>query len=89
MLFPFSVLLTRCLDRTAIQKISPNVLSTFCSTMLEVHPPDELLVVAPKDAAMQRTEGVCSALAQYAQVPLPRAMFDDTEASVKLIHSGV
>ena len=46
--------------------------------MLEVYPPDTLLVVATTEPALM-VSGLNAALSQFSLTPLPRGMFDDTE----------
>ena len=46
--------------------------------MLEVYPPDTMLVVASKDPQVPDT-GLNAALSAYDLTPLPRNFFDDSE----------
>jgi hypothetical protein len=49
--------------------------------MLELYPPDELLVVAPKDPSMPEM-GLNAALTKFETTPRPRGDFDDSEVSL-------
>ena len=46
--------------------------------MLELYPPDELLIVAPKDHSMPEM-GLNAALSGFETTPRPRGDFDDSE----------
>ena len=52
--------------------------------MLELYPPDVLLVVASKDTSVPDT-GLNAALMAFEQTALPRNAFDDSEASLFII----
>ena len=48
--------------------------------MLELYPPDELLIVAPKDPSTPEI-GLNAALSNFETTPRPRGDFDDSEVS--------
>jgi hypothetical protein len=54
--------------------------------MLELYPPDELLIVAPKDQSMPEM-GLNAALAGFETTPRPRVDFDDSEVRSKTLAS--
>ena len=48
--------------------------------MLELYPPETLLIVASKDPSVPET-GLNAALADFDLTPLPRNFFDDSEVA--------
>ncbi|KAL4525061.1 hypothetical protein Ndes2526A_g07151 [Nannochloris sp. 'desiccata'] len=72
---------TTCSTLWLAQYVEATRSFTTTLTMLELYPPDELLVVAPKDTSMPEM-GLNAALAVFETTPRPRGDFDDSEGTV-------